>query len=172
MIYIYALKGNTNREIAETWQHSGSTISAIINEVATIFNATGSKLMVSPYQVSDRIANNKKFAGFFDNCIGALDGCHVSAIAPAAEQGLFRNRKGFISQNVLGVVNFDLTFSYVLAGWEGCAHDGEVLRDAIFRGLYMQVNKFYLGDAGYGLSKFKYIATHPLPDENNDDSMN
>ena len=35
------------------------------------------------------------------------------------ENGVFRNRKKFISQNdVLAVTNFNLTFSYALCGWE------------------------------------------------------
>ena len=30
-------------------------------------------------------------------------------------------------------VDFDLRFTYVLAGWEGAAHDALVLRDALER---------------------------------------
>ena len=33
MIFIHSLLGNSNRETAERWQHSGSTISDIIHEV-------------------------------------------------------------------------------------------------------------------------------------------
>jgi hypothetical protein len=50
----------------------------------------------------------------------------IPAVIPVGEQGPFRNRKGFLSQNVLAVVNFDMTFSYCLAGWEGSAHDSQV----------------------------------------------
>ena len=35
--------------------------------------------------------------------------------------------------NVLGVCNLFLEFIYVQPGWEGSAHDGRVLRDAISR---------------------------------------
>lgn len=35
--------------------------------------------------------------------------------------------------NVLGVCNPFLEFIYILPGWEGSAHDGRVLRDAIRR---------------------------------------
>lgn len=35
--------------------------------------------------------------------------------------------------NVLGVCNPNLEFIYVQPGWEGSAHDGRVLRDAISR---------------------------------------
>lgn len=45
----------------------------------------------------------------------------------------YRNRKGEISTNVLGVCSKDLQFIYILPGWEGSAHDNRVLRDALSR---------------------------------------
>lgn len=33
----------------------------------------------------------------------------------------------------MAAIDFDLKFTYVLAGWEGTAHDAVVLRDAIER---------------------------------------
>jgi hypothetical protein len=42
-------------------------------------------------------------------------------------------RKHTTTQNVLAAVNFDLQFTYVLAGWEGSAHDALILRDALER---------------------------------------
>lgn len=35
--------------------------------------------------------------------------------------------------NVLGVCTPNMEFSYVLSGWEGSAHDGRVLRNALSR---------------------------------------
>jgi hypothetical protein len=48
-------------------------------------------------------------------------------------QQAFRGRKSNTTQNVMAVVNFDLKFTYVLAGWEGSAHDALILADAIAR---------------------------------------
>lgn len=45
----------------------------------------------------------------------------------------YRNRKGGISTNVLGVCDPELKFVYVLPGWEGSASDSRVLRDALRR---------------------------------------
>lgn len=55
-----------------------------------------------------------------------------------------------MSQNVLAICNFDLEFTYILAGWEGSAHDSRVLEDAVTNG-GMQVphKKYVLADAGY-----------------------
>ena len=59
-----------------------------------------------------------------------MDGTHVPCIVDADLQTAFRNRKGFTSQNVLAIVDFDMKFTYVVAGWEGSVHDARVLRDA------------------------------------------
>ena len=45
----------------------------------------------------------------------------------------FRGRKSFATQNVMAAVDFDLRFTYVLASWEGTAHDATVLADALER---------------------------------------
>ena len=59
-----------------------------------------------------------------------MDGTHVPCIVDADLQTAFRNRKGFTSQNVLVIVDFDMKFTYVVARWEGSVHDAWVLRDA------------------------------------------
>ena len=46
-------------------------------------------------------------------------------------QHAFRGRYKHCTQNVLAAVDFDQKFTYVLAGWEGAAHDALVLRDAL-----------------------------------------
>jgi len=48
-------------------------------------------------------------------------------------QHAFRGRYKHCPQNVLAAVDFDQKFTYVLAGWEGTAHDALVLRDALTR---------------------------------------
>jgi hypothetical protein len=48
-------------------------------------------------------------------------------------QQAFKGRKTNPTQNVMAAVDFDLKFTYVLAGWEGSAHDALILADAIER---------------------------------------
>jgi hypothetical protein len=46
-----------------------------------------------------------------------------------------------------------MEFTYVLAGWEGSAHDGTVHRDAHYnKGFITPPGKYWLGDAGYSNS--------------------
>ena len=65
--------------------------------------------------------------------MGAIDGTHIAANVPVEKQPRHRNRKQVISQNVLVACTFDMKFTYVLAGWEGLAHDGRLLRSAVLR---------------------------------------
>ena len=55
------------------------------------------------------------------------------ARVPRYMQQAFRGRKTNPTQNVMVAVDFDLKFTYVLAGWEGSAHDALILADAIER---------------------------------------
>ncbi|KAG8486322.1 hypothetical protein CXB51_019667 [Gossypium anomalum] len=99
------------------------------------------------------IRNNARFYPYFKYCIGALDGTYVRASVPLSIQGRFRSRRGGTTQNVLDAITFDLKFSYVLAGWEGSAHDSCILNDTLSRprGLRISEGKYYLADAGYGI---------------------
>ncbi|XP_040943430.1 uncharacterized protein [Gossypium hirsutum] len=99
------------------------------------------------------IRNNPRFYPYFKDCIGALDGTHIRASVPLSMQGRFRSRKEGMTQNVLATITFDLKFAYVLAGWEGSAHDSRILSDALSRprGLRIPEGKYYLADAGYGI---------------------
>ena len=47
--------------------------------------------------LSDKIRNDSKFYPFFDNREGALDETHIPAVIPLIDQGVYRNRKKFIS---------------------------------------------------------------------------
>ncbi|KAK5826339.1 hypothetical protein PVK06_021257 [Gossypium arboreum] len=83
----------------------------------------------------------------------SVNGTHVRASVPLSIQGRFRSRKGGTTQNVLAAITFDLKFSYVLAGWEGSAHDCRILSDALSRprGLRIPEGNYNLADAGYGI---------------------
>ena len=98
------------------------------------------------------IEQNPKLYPFLKDCLGALDGTHIYASVPAEDRARFRNRKGFISQNVLAVCDFNMIFVYVVTGWEGSAADSVVLEDARLNDFRIPSGKFYLGDAGFPLS--------------------
>ena len=65
--------------------------------------------------------------------MSVIDGTHVLARVPEKHRAAFLGRKHTTTQNVLAAVDFDLRFTYVLAGWEGSAHDALILADALQR---------------------------------------
>ena len=50
---------------------------------------------------------------------------------PSEHRQRYRTRKGTLAMNVLGACTPNMEFIYILPGWEGSAHDGRVLRDAL-----------------------------------------
>jgi hypothetical protein len=95
------------------------------------------------------VRSNPKLFLFFEDCNGAIDGSHICAIVAAAAVAQNRNRKGFISQNVLAMGTFSMQFLYILAGWEGSASDGQVFEDAHCTDFAARPGKYFLADAGF-----------------------
>ncbi|XP_072148403.1 protein ALP1-like [Setaria viridis] len=94
-----------------------------------------------------------RFTPFFDNCIGAIDGTHIPVVVPTSLVVQHTGRHGYTSQNVMAICDFDMRFTFVVAGWPGSVHDMRVFKDAIekFGDKYPHPpeGKFYLVDSGY-----------------------
>jgi len=52
-------------------------------------------------------------------------------------------------QNVLIVINFQINFLYILAGWEGSAYNSRVLNSARVKGFKALSSRYYVADARY-----------------------
>ncbi|KAL6661145.1 hypothetical protein ACP70R_000529 [Stipagrostis hirtigluma subsp. patula] len=142
------------RCIKMTFRRSIETISRYFREVLYAVGELRNKMIVPPSTaVPAKIRNSRRWYPYFKDCIGAIDGTHVLARVPASQRAAFLGRKGTTTQNVLAAVDFDLRFTYVLAGWGGSAHDALILADALERedGLRVPQGKFYLADAGYAV---------------------
>ncbi|XP_072151850.1 protein ALP1-like [Setaria viridis] len=142
-----------NRVVGTNFDRSGETVSRYFNRVLrAVGELRGELIRPPPLETPTKIQGNHKWDPYFKDCNGAIDGTHVRASVPKDMELSFRGRKSYASQNVMAAVDFDLRFTYVLAGWEGTAHDALVLRDALERenGLRVPQGKFYLVDAGYG----------------------
>ncbi|RYQ81153.1 protein ALP1-like [Arachis hypogaea] len=136
------------RVIKRQFVRSEETISRRFNDVLLAILRCHNLLLKKPQPFSQyRMDERWKW---FKDCLGALDGTHIKVNVLEADKPRYRNRKGDITTNVLGVVAPDMQFIYVLAGWEGSAADSRVLRDALFRnGFSVPQGHYYLCDAGY-----------------------
>lgn len=148
----------SNRDVQDRFQHSGETVSRYFRLILQPINFLVPQYikLPNPNAIPAAITHNPKFNTIFNNCIGAMDGTHIEAKVPQAQAAAFRSHKGKLSQNVLAACDFDkLIFTYVLAGWEETAHDGAVLEAAFETGgFYIPAEKYYLGDAGFGLAPY------------------
>ena len=66
----------------------------------------------------------------FPYCGGAIDGTHISIIAPTEHHAYYVNRKGWYSVIMQGVCNHRYLFTDVDIGWPGRVHDARVLANS------------------------------------------
>jgi hypothetical protein len=135
-----------------------------------------------------------RFWPHFKGAIGAIDGSHVQVVVPNDEVVNHTCRHGYTSQNILAICDFDMRFTFAVAGWPGSAHDTRILNHAlsnfdsfpvppkgtnmrkfssVHNTFYMQLiffftDKYYLVDSGYP-NKIGYLApfkgsTYHLPE--------
>ncbi|XP_021974313.2 uncharacterized protein LOC110869323 [Helianthus annuus] len=98
--------------------------------------------------------HNKRLRQAFKGAVGALDGTLIHAVIPTSKQDLYRGRgKGDYYQNVLAIRDFNMIFTFVVAGWEGVAHDARILLEALSDPdapfPFPPQDKYYLCDAAY-----------------------
>ncbi|KAK6156513.1 hypothetical protein DH2020_010761 [Rehmannia glutinosa] len=70
------------------------------------------------------------FCGVQD-CVDAIDGTIILAWVPSRKHGTYRSRKGTLAQNIMVACDFNLNFTFVLAGWEGSANDSRVFAEVL-----------------------------------------
>ncbi|KAK9283380.1 hypothetical protein L1049_011622 [Liquidambar formosana] len=126
--------GIGNRMIQERFQHSGETVSRQFSNVLN-YMSTFTMEMIKPHdnynEVPNHIRQNPKYHPYFRDCIGAIDGTHVRASLPVDGQIPYIGRKGYPTQNIMAACDFDMLFTFVWPGWEGCAHDTRIFLNAL-----------------------------------------
>ncbi|KAF7808351.1 protein ALP1-like [Senna tora] len=152
-IFVHIAHHVKNRVIQFQFGRSGETISRHFHMQLNAMMHLEETLLKTPEPVPDDSTDERW--KWFKGCLGALDGTHIKMTVPAKDQPRYRNRKGEIITNVLGVCTRDGQFVYVLSGWKGFAADGLVLRNAILRpnGLKVPQGQYYLVDVGFTNSR-------------------
>ncbi|KAL8505739.1 hypothetical protein ACS0TY_016815 [Phlomoides rotata] len=113
------------------FKRSGQTVSKEFHSVLRSTLKLHNLLLVKPNSVPDD-SNDTRW-GKFKGCLGTHDGTHIDVHVPSIDKGRYRNRKGHVTLNVMAVCDMNMSFIYVLTGWEGSAVDSRVLRDALNR---------------------------------------
>lgn len=144
----------TQRNAAHKFKIGQATVSRIVQSLLEPMRKLHLAFVKQPpaTYISPEVVFNKKGSGF-EGAIGAVDGTHIPAFIPRANQQRFWSRKNNISQNILAAVTFDGLFCYVLAGAEGSIHDASLLLQAVTRSFKVPPGRYYLADAGFGSRK-------------------
>ncbi|XP_048497671.2 uncharacterized protein LOC125496277 [Beta vulgaris subsp. vulgaris] len=142
-IFIYTLAlGISNREVAERFQRSGETISRAFHEVLEAISGRSRAYMglardiIKPKDrsfsdIPSQIEHDSRYMPYFKDAIGCIDGTHIDACIPEAEQLRYRGRKGIPTFNVMATCDFDMCFAFISVGWEGSAHDTRIFLHAL-----------------------------------------
>ncbi|XP_047060901.1 uncharacterized protein LOC124667687 [Lolium rigidum] len=123
------------------------------------------------FSIEHEKVKEDRFWPHFKDAIGAIDGSHVPCSVPAEDVVNHTCRHGYTSQNVLAICDFDMRFTFVVAGWPGSAHDTRILHHALANFSSFPVppkGKYYLVDSGYP-NRIGYLApfkgsTYHLPE--------
>lgn len=130
--FLYVLAHHfKNRTVRKFFYRSPEPVSRNFNACLLAVLKLHPLLLKKPEPIPEDFTDGKW--KYFKNCLGASDGTHVGVTVPATMKERYRSRLGDVNTNVLGVCAPDMQFIYILPGWEGSAHDGRVLRDAISR---------------------------------------
>ena len=149
----YCANKKTFRETRRVYQHSYLSftrhLTTMLRCLCRMFKNTAPNPSLGEPHFDVRNTDDNRNR-YFNKCIGALDGTHIPiSMRGASEHGAWRNPKGWPSQNVLFVCDFDLNIVFVQPGYEGSATDETVLGRAIQNGFHVPPTHYYLGDGGY-----------------------
>lgn len=131
------------------------------NQILNALVLLHSQIVIQPTAetpLPQEIKDNTKWMPYFKDCVGAIDGTHIPVHVPTVDKAAWRDRKGFITQNVFAACSFDLRFTFIHAGWQGSAHDALVLKDAIAKGRFTPpAGKYFVADGGFYSTGFMLI---------------
>ncbi|CAL5359331.1 uncharacterized protein LOC114295363 [Camellia sinensis] len=162
-MFLHVLQGMQNRQIQEHFQHSEETVSRHVYNVLTSmkeFTVVHCRPTYSQHHIHPYVQSRQKYLPFKD-CIGAINGTHVSAWVTGPDTATYFGRKYCHTQNIMAAVDFDMCFIFILCGWERSMHNScifnEILTNDNVPFLHPDEGKYYLVDSGYP-NRIGYLA--------------
>ncbi|KAM3192559.1 hypothetical protein ACQJBY_069652 [Aegilops geniculata] len=166
-MFLWVLGGPQSfRQAEDRFVRSTEIIHRKFNHVLHCVNSLGGDIIkpIDPTftDVHPKI-RDKRFWPHFKGCIGAIDGTHIPVIVPAKETCNYMGRHSYTNQNVLAVCDFDMRFTFVVAGWAGSVHDTRIFHHSIekYATTYPAPPKdmYYLVDSSYP-TRVGYLAPY------------
>ncbi|XP_023761718.1 uncharacterized protein LOC111910175 [Lactuca sativa] len=123
------------RIIKRRFQHSKKIVHRCFHEVLNAMIPFSREIIVptNSNATMNSLERHRRLKEIFPGEIGALDGTLVHVVMPAHQQTRYKGRgKRECFQNVLGICDFDMIFTFVWAGWEGITLESQVLKEVAF----------------------------------------
>ncbi|SGZ02463.1 BQ5605_C033g11210 [Microbotryum silenes-dioicae] len=158
MLLYWLRSSESYRKLEKVFQRSLDTISRHLPETLglIVHSELRKQYVVQPAAdtpTSSVITDKPRFARYFGDCIGAIDGTLGPWYSTAHDAERWIDRKGDKTQNILAATTFDNRFCYLQSGCEGSAHDQQAWDWARERDLVIPEGKYYLGNAGFATSE-------------------
>jgi uncharacterized membrane protein len=72
-----------------------------------------------------------RFLPHFYGAIRAIDGTHIPVIVSSSTTITHFGRYHHTTQNVMAICDFNMIFTFVVAGWSGSVHDTRIFNEAL-----------------------------------------
>ncbi|XP_050066314.1 uncharacterized protein LOC126555436 [Aphis gossypii] len=134
------VNSETHRQISNRFNIAESTSHSIIINCLLAMNNVAGNIIVWPTENAAlkniQNFNNLRGVNSFPNVFGCIDGCHINTLfpwekrskMPKLDRNMFCNRKQVPSVVLQGIVDAELKFIDVFAGWPGRSHDARIYR--------------------------------------------
>uniref|UniRef100_A0A803LJ23 DDE Tnp4 domain-containing protein n=1 Tax=Chenopodium quinoa TaxID=63459 RepID=A0A803LJ23_CHEQI len=114
-------------------------------------NLSGSPHPNHPNMSQTRSSANESMG--FKGQLGSVSRARLHCVVSEEDKIPYIGRKGIPTQNVLAICDFDMLFTYFVAGWPGSVHDNRILKDAMEDPKkyfpHPPEGKYYVVDVGY-----------------------
>jgi hypothetical protein len=127
------------RQVENRFERSTETINRKFNHVLNCLNrlaVDNIKSKDSQISMVHSRLQEARFSPHFHGAIGAIDGTHVPVVVPSSATIAHFSRYREITQNVLVVCDFNMRFTFVVAGCPGSVHDTRVFNEALVKYAY------------------------------------
>jgi len=123
---------SAQRDIAERFQISQGHLSILVKDVVDYLCSIAQNIISWPAvaEMHEVEVEFEKLANF-PGVLGAVDGCHVSILAPEHCQNDYLDRNHNHSVNLLAVCDSTKKFTYCFAGYPGSVHDQRVFANSV-----------------------------------------
>ena len=133
LISLKTLASGSYQNCSKDFMHvSQPTVSRVFSSFVNSIVSKASQFIHMPrneMEIAKNISDFQLITGM-PKVVGAVDGSHISMIAPAYDEYAYVNRKQFHSINMQAICDANLVFQDVVARWPGSHYDSFIMQSS------------------------------------------